>query len=402
MKYVVLLGDGMADDPVPERGSKTPLELARTPNLDLIAGRGEIGLVETVPKGMAPGSDVANMSILGYEPGRYYTGRAAIEAAALGIALAPAEVAFRMNLVTLGGDPADPVMADYSGGHPDPDEQRQVIEALTAGFGGDKVRLIPGVGFRNLCVIDGFTGEPELAPPHDYAGEKVKKLMPSGPGAEVISGMIEKSREILEDHPVNIKRIEAGKAPVNSVWFWGMGRSASMPSFKQRHGLTGAVVTGVDLIRGLAKLLEMEIVEVPGATGYVDTNFEGKAAAVIEALTRVDFVFLHVEAPDEAGHEGDLDLKIKAIEDFDKRSVGPILEGLEKFDDYRVIALPDHETPVRERGHRGGPVPYATAGKAELESPGENKRAFTEKHATEAGGEPIEASALLERRLFCC
>ena len=400
MKYVVLLGDGMADDPQEEKGGLTPLEVADTPNMDMIAAKGELGLADTVPAGMEPGSDVANMSVLGFDPAKYYVGRATIEAAALGIRLSPGEAAFRMNLVTIGGDGNELTMDDYSGGHPEDNEQKEIMADLEKEFLDLPIKLIPGVSFRNLCIITNFEGEPDLKPPHDYAGKKIKDIQPTGPGSEIILDIQNRAKNILENHPVNIKRKEKGKPPINGVWFWGMGRSIEMPTFKEMHNLSGAVVTGVDLIRGLAKLLDMEIVEVEGATGYVDTNFEGKAKAVIEVLDRVDFVFLHVEAPDEAGHEGDLDLKIKAIEDFDKRAVGPVLAGLKKFDDYKVIVLPDHETPVQERGHRGNPVPFAIASKQSLENEGGSALKFDENQARAQEGEPVLAKVLLATRLF--
>ncbi len=401
MKHVVLLGDGMADDPQKERGGKTPLELADTPHLDMIADRGSQGLCSTVPEGMEPGSDVANMAILGVEPEKYYTGRAAIEAAAMGVSLKPDQTAFRMNLVTLTGEGPELEMADYSGGHPTPEEQKAILETLARSLPAKDVKLMPGVSFRNLCVITGFKGDPVLKPPHDHAGEKVSAIMPQGPGADLLADLQELSRSVLEDHPVNLKRREQGKPPVNGVWFWGMGRPASFPSFRQRHGVEGAVVTGVDLVRGLAMLLELEVVHVPGATGYVDTDYEGKANAVLEALKRVDFVFLHVEAPDEAAHEGDLDMKIKAIEDFDHRAVKNVLHGLKRFDSYRVLAMPDHETPVRQRCHRGGPVPYAVADKVKLEGGPEKGPGFSEKAASKASKEPVHAPRILETLLFC-
>lgn len=400
MKYAVLLGDGMADDPQEERDGRTPLETADTPHLDLIADRGAMGRVLTVPEGMEPGSDVANMAILGFEPKKYYTGRAAIEAAALGISLEPGQAAFRCNLVTIGGQGPDEFMEDYSGGHPTAGEQQSMVEILNAELGSDSIRFVPGVSFRNLCIVSGFEGVPDLKPPHDFAGRKISEIMPSGSGADLLAGLQKRAREILAGHPANVARAGEGKPLINGIWFWGTGRSPSLPTFRERHGKSAAVVTGVDLIRGLARLLKMEIVNVPGATGYVDTDYEGKARAVLEALERVDFVFLHVEAPDEAGHEGDLDLKIKAIEDFDSRAVGPILEGLERFDDYRVLLLPDHETPVKERGHRAGPVPFAVASKEELTGPGHG-RAFTEAFAREAGPSPRIAHLLLETLLFC-
>jgi 2,3-bisphosphoglycerate-independent phosphoglycerate mutase len=301
-----------------------------------------------------------------------------------------------MNLVSLAGEGPGLVMADYSGGHPTKDEQTAALEALNREFADPSIRLVPGVSFRNLLILAGFDGKPDLKPPHDHAGAKIAGILPVGPGAETLIGLQERSMKALAGLPMNKGR----KVPINGVWFWGMGRAAAMPGFQKRHGKTGAVITGVDLVRGLGRLLEMEIVEVPGATGYVDTNFEGKAAAAIKALERVDFVFLHVEAPDEAGHEGDLDLKVQAITDFDHRTVKPALEGLRRFPDYRVLLLPDHETPVKERGHRGGPVPFAVAGKAELEGPSGATRPFSEKAAREAAREAIDAPSLLETRLF--
>lgn len=400
MKYVVLLGDGMADDPQAELGGQTPLAAAVTPHLDRIADCGELGLVRAVPEGMEPGSDVANMAILGYDPQKFYAGRAAIEAAALGVQLGPGQAALRCNLVTLGGDGNDPVMSDYSGGHPTADEQKALVELLAKELGSDRLRFVPGVSFRNLLVIDGFTGAPELKPPHDHAGKKVREILPAGGGAELILELQDRARELFRDHPVNQARAAAGKAPINGIWLWGLGRAKSLPSFQERHGKSGAVVTGVDLVRGLARLMKLEIIQVPGATGYVDTDFEGKARAVIEALERVDFVFLHVEAPDEAGHEGDLDLKIRAIENFDQRAVAHVLEGLERFDDYRVLLLPDHETPVREKGHRGGPVPFALASKSQLAKKPPAQRGFSERSARESATPPLAAPALLASRLF--
>ncbi len=359
-----------------------------------------VGLARTVPEDMAPGSDVANMGIMGYDPAKYYSGRAAIEAAALGVELGSGEAAFRMNLVTLGGDPADPVMEDYSAGHPTAKEQKAVLKTLTEKLGGSRVKIMPGVGFRNLCVVSDFEGGPDLRPPHDHAGEKISGIRPSGPGSELIGELQRKAREALADHPVNAAREKAGKPPINGVWFWGAGRPASMPSFFERHGKSGAVVTGVDLIRGLARILKMEIMEVAGATGYIDTNYEGKARGALDALERVDFVFLHVEASDETAHEGNLDLKIKAIEEFDKRAVSAVLDGLRKFDGYRVLLMPDHETPVRERGHRGGPVPFAVANKEDLEVPGPVTGVFSERYCRENGRGPLSAPTLLETLLF--
>jgi 2,3-bisphosphoglycerate-independent phosphoglycerate mutase len=401
MKYLVLLGDGMADDPQPERGGRTPLELAPTPHLDLIADRGELGLTATVPAGLEPGSDVANLSILGFDPQRYYTGRAAIEAAALGITLEPGQAAFRANLVTLGGTEPNLTMADYSGGHPSAEEQRAVVETLNRELGSGRIRFVPGVSFRNICLIGDFKGSPDLKPPHDHAGRRLSEIMPSGPGSELLADLQERARRALAGHAVNRARAAKGRPPIDGIWFWGMGKAPSLPSFRERYGLSSAVVTGVDLIRGLARLLEMEVIAVPGATGYVDTNFEGKAEAVLQTLARVDFVFLHVEAADEAGHEGDLDLKIQAIADFDARCVRPILAGLDRFPDYRVLLLPDHETPVRERGHRGRPVPFALADKAALHRPAASRGGFSEKAARERGGRIELASTLLASRLFC-
>lgn len=400
MKYVVLLGDGMADDPQAEAGGRTPLELARTPHLDRIAAAGRIGLTQTIPPGMEPGSDVANLAVLGFAPEKYYTGRATIEAAAQGIKPVPGEAAFRCNLVTLAGDPADPILADYSGGHPSPEEQEALLETLNRGLATSRLRFVPGVSFRNLCLIKDYDGRPVLKPPHDFAGRRVKEIWPEGPGAELLARLQEESRRLFLNHPVNQAREKKGKSPVNSIWLWGMGRPASFPSFQERHGKRGAVITGVDLVRGLGRLLDMEIVPVPGATGYVDTDFEGKALAAVAALTRMDFVFLHVEAPDEAGHEGNLELKIQAIENFDRRTVALVLDGLNRFEDYRVLLLPDHETPVKLRSHRGGAVPFACASRKDLEKTGKPGPGFSEKSARAVSSSPVPAPLLLESHLF--
>jgi len=399
MKYIVLLGDGMADDPQDSLGGRTPLEAAHTPNMDRIAACGRIGLTRTVPENMEPGSDVANLAVLGFEPQKHYTGRAAIEAAAMGITLGPGQAAFRMNLVSFGGDDENPTMADYSAGHPDEKEQKAVLDALSRELEGEGLRIYPGVGFRNLCIASNFDGSPDLKPPHDHAGEYLKNIAPSGPGSELIAELQHRARKLLKDHPVNLARAESGKPPISGIWLWGTGRAGTMPTFHERHGLSAAVITGVDLVRGLGRMLGMEIINVPGATGYVDTNYQGKARAALQALERVDFVFLHVEAPDEAAHEGDLELKVRAIEDFDQKTAGTVLEGLSRFDEAKVMVLPDHETPLAERGHRGGPVPFAVASSSQLSRPRPGV-GFSEKCARQSGDDPVSAPSLLESVLF--
>lgn len=389
-KYIVLLGDGMAGWPLEELGGKTCLQAADTPNMDSLAASALLfGSVLTVPDGFPAGSDVANLSIFGYDPKKYYTGRSPLEAGSMGVGLEDDDVAFRCNLVTLdaGGDKGGPVMEDYSGGHISTDEARELIDSLKKGLDSSDISFFPGVSYRHLMVWKGGSIEMETTPPHDIIGGRISEYLPSGEGAERILSLMNSSRDILADHPVNRRRVESGKKPANSIWLWGQGKRPSMPSFRDKYGISGAIISAVDLTRGIGYFAGFEIINVHGATGYLDTNYEGKVKASLEALERLDLVYLHVEAPDEAGHSGSYRDKIRAIEDFDSRIVGPVVEGVKKFDRYRLALLPDHPTPIRIRTHSAEPVPYVicTSGKR-----GDTGRKFDEGLASDKKGRVIE------------
>ncbi len=367
MKYIVLLGDGMADRPLKKLGFKTCLQKAHTPNMDNIAVEGETGKVRTIPRGFEPGSDVANLSILGYNPAKYYSGRAPIEAAFRGIRLGTKDVAFRCNLVTLKfSDHPDPlhinrdtaVMQDYSAGHISTKEAGLLIKHINDKLGNKNIVFYPGVSYRHLMVWRNGEDRVQCTPPHDITGKKIGDYLPGGKGGEVLTELMERSTDILMSHHVNRKRIQQGLSPANSLWFWGQGKRLSMPKFKERYNLEGALISAVDLTKGLGVCAGFEILNVRGATGYLDTNYIGKARAAIRALKKVDFVYLHVEAPDEAGHNGDIKAKIKAIEDFDSKVVGTVLKGIKKFKDYSILLLPDHATPISVRTHTDDPVPF--------------------------------------------
>jgi len=363
LKYVVLIGDGMADEPCPELGGKTPLEAAHTPGMDSMAREGLAGNVHTISEGMAPGSDVANLCILGYDPARYYSGRAPLEAASIGVELGPDEVAFRCNLVTLGSRDGVAVMEDYSAGHITSGEAATLIDGLQRELGSDSVRFYPGKSYRHLTVWKRGPENLELTPPHDILSRPVTDYLPGGEGAERVVELMEGSQMWLREHPINRKRREKGKNTADSIWLWGSGKAPTMPSFKEKYGLEGAVIAAVDLVMGIARCLGLRVIEVPGATGYLDTNYRGKADYGLEALRGgVDFLYLHVEAPDEAGHEGELDKKVQAIEDFDRLVVCRMLEGLKELGDHRALVLPDHYTPLSLRTHASDPVPFAMCG----------------------------------------
>lgn len=354
MKYVVILGDGMADYPVPELSGRTPLMAARKPCMNTIADRAvTFGLVQTTMLGLPAGSDVANLSVMGYDPALYYTGRGPLEAASMGVKLEPGEVAFRCNLIT-----ADDVIVDYSAGHITTEESRAIMLDIDKALGGNGIRFYPGVSYRHLMVIKDCPPTISCAAPHDVVGQKVIDHLPHGEGSERITELIHASKEVLERHPVNEKRIAAGKRPATSIWPWGQGRAPSMPTFREKYHIKGAVISAVDLIKGLGVYAGLEVIEVPGATGYLDTNYENKAEYALRALENNDFIFIHVEAADEASHEGKLKEKIKAIEDLDSRLIRPVFEGLGRFGDFRLMILPDHPTPLSTKTHAYDPVPY--------------------------------------------
>lgn len=350
----------MADRPLAELGGKTPLQKAYTPNMDRLAATSSLGKVRTVPESMHPGSDVANLSILGYDPARYYSGRAPLEAASIGVELGKDDVAFRCNLVTLrfNRDRTSAVMEDYSSGHISSGEAAELIKEVSSQLGTGKIAFYPGVSYRHLMVWADGSADIECVPPHDMLGKEIVDYLPVGRGEEVIRKIMLDSVDILESHPVNRNRIRDGKNPGNSVWLWGQGKRPQMPTFQEKYGISGALVSAVDLTKGLGIYAGFEILKVPGMTGYLDTNYQGKADATIQALKQVDFVYLHVEAPDEAGHSGKCRDKVQAIEDFDRYIVGSVLEGMKTFDAYRILVLPDHATPLELRTHSAEPVPF--------------------------------------------
>ncbi|HYQ47885.1 MAG TPA: cofactor-independent phosphoglycerate mutase [Thermodesulfovibrionales bacterium] len=360
MKYVVIVGDGMADRPLAELGGKTPLEYAHTPNMDRLASTGILGSVRTVPEDMHPGSDVANLSILGYAPAEYYSGRAPLEAASIGVELGETDVAFRCNLVTLkfSTDRTSAIMEDYSSGHIPTKEAAELIREINRHLGSDTVSFYPGVSYRHLMVWRGGSADVECVPPHDILGKDIADYLPVGNGDDLLKKIMKDSVAVLEAHPVNRGRIRDGKNPGNCVWFWGQGGKPRMPKFRDKYGISGALVSAVDLTKGLGIYAGFEILQVPGITGYLDTNYRGKTDAALNALQDVDFVYLHVEAPDEAGHSGRCTDKIQAIEDFDRFIVGGIVEGMRRFPEHRILLLPDHATPLEIRTHSAEPVPF--------------------------------------------
>jgi 2,3-bisphosphoglycerate-independent phosphoglycerate mutase len=356
---MVLIGDGMADYPLEELGNKTPLEVANTRNMDFIAAVGDIGLVQTIPGGFEPGSDVANMSIFGYDPAKYYTGRGPIEAASMGISMDADDVAFRMNLVSISDD-NPPRMLDYSAGHISTDEAKSIIGSLKDELGGEKTVFYPGISYRHILMLkEGLAESLKTTPPHDIIGREIQTYLPQGPGEEYILELMERAAAILKSHQVNQKRRELDKPEANNIWPWGQGRRLTIPSFKDNYGVEAAVISAVDLIRGIGISAGMKSIHVPGATGYLDTNFRGKAEYAIKALNDFDMVFVHVEAPDEAGHGGMIKEKIKAIEDFDELVVGSVLAGTEDLGPLKILVLPDHPTPIKLRTHVSDPVPFA-------------------------------------------
>ncbi len=358
MKYIILIGDGMADYPIDELDGKTPLEFAKTPNMDRLAREGTLGLVKTIPDGYPPGSDVANLSILGYNPERYYTGRSPLEAVSIGIELEEDDVSFRCNLVNLSRKEGKVIMSDYSAGHISTDEAKEIIYDLDKELTREGIRFYPGVGYRHLMVWRGGPDDIETTPPHDISGQEIKEYLPRGDGSDRLINIINRSLHILKVHPVNRKRENDGKAPANSIWLWGQGRAPEMPKIKERYGIDGSIISAVDLMKGLGIYAGLRVVEVPGVTGYIDTNYKGKVEYALGELNERDLVCVHVEAPDEAGHKGNLKDKIKAIEDFDHEVVGRVMDSLKASEDYRILVLCDHATPLSLRTHTDEPVPF--------------------------------------------
>jgi 2,3-bisphosphoglycerate-independent phosphoglycerate mutase len=395
MKYVIIHGDGMADWPCEELGGKTPLEAASKPNMDLIASCGELGLVATIPPGMAPGSDVGTMTMLGYDPARYHTGRAPIEAASQGIELGPDDVVFRMNLVSLKpGANAALLMHDFTSGHITSEEAGAIVKDLKSRLGCDGIEFHNGVSYRHLMVWRGGPDAMHLTPPHDITGKPIESYLPRGDGAERLRATMERSAEILRDHPVNRDRVRAGKTSATGVWFWGQGKRPALPTLGSRFGVRGAVISAVDLVNGLGRLAGLERVSVPGATGFLDTDYGAKARYGLESLKRNDFLLLHIEAPDEAGHMRRADLKREAIERIDELIIGPLLRELPAFGEFRMLLMPDHATPCKIGTHSNDPVPFAILGDAKGGHAVAHR--YTEADAARTGVSVAEGHRLIE------
>lgn len=357
-KYAIIIPDGAADEPIEQFDGQTALEAARTPNMDTISAEGRQGLVRTVPEGMEPGSDVAQMSLLGYDPRRYYSGRAPIEAVARNIQLSQNDWVFRCNLITI----ADGKMEDHSAGHITTEEATRLVKELDEQLGNERMRFYTGVSYRHLLVFKGWDFDVRTCPPHDHIGTAVDKLLPRGKGAEMLIDLMARSQQLFSGHDINKIRKDLGENQVSSIWLWGQGKRAQMERFEKRFGLRGAAITAVDLVRGLAKLIGFDLIHVPGATGFVDTDYRGKGQAAVEAIDEYDIVFVHIEAPDEAGHCGNAMMKKEAIEQIDEHIVGPVLNAIQKHDSWRMLVMPDHPTPVATGAHSGRPVPFAMAG----------------------------------------
>lgn len=361
MKYLVILADGMADYNIAEIGNQTPLQYAHTPNMDHLAATSIIGMVQTIPEGFTPGSDVANLSVMGYDPRKYYTGRSPLEAVSMGVELAPDDMAFRCNLVTLSDEPdyENKTMVDYSAGEITSSEAAQLIAAVQAELGNDLFQFYAGISYRHLMVWKGGIGRSFKAiGPHDISSRVVGTYLPQGPDAAILLDLMKKSEAILRNHPVNQARLEKGLKPATSIWLWGEGTRPALDSFAVKYNLKGSVVSAVDLVKGLGICAGLTPIEVSGATGGIETDFAGKARAALDQLKQQDFVYLHIESPDEAGHKGQLKTKIWSIEQIDQLVVGQVISALEQFDDLRVMLLPDHRTPVAVRTHTMEPVPF--------------------------------------------
>lgn len=360
MKLLVLVGDGMADFPLDTLGGRTPLDVAATPAMDRAAHSGILGLFSPIPDGFPPGSDIGNLSLFGYEPGAAFTGRAPLEAASKGIPVGPDEVAFRCNLVTL----RDGCMASFTAGHISTGEAAELIRAIDAGLAGRGVTFYPGVSYRHLAIFAKADGLPETActPPHDISDRPYAPHLPSGPSATLLTELIERSHEVLKGHPINRARESAGQPPATHIWLWGQGRAPRIETYPERFGRAGVVVSAVDLVKGIGVCAGLTPLSVPGATGYLDTNYAGKVSAALDGLDQEGFAYLHVEAPDETSHEGDAALKIRAIEDFDAHVVAPCLARAAEDPSIRILIAPDHVTSIASKTHATGAVPFILCG----------------------------------------
>ena len=363
MKYVVVLYDGMADYPVEALGSKTPMQKANKPIFDSLAKRGEVGLVRTIGEGLKPGSEIGNLTVMGYDPRKYFTGRSPLEAISIGVKMADDDISLRCNLVTLSDEENydDKTMVDYSAGDISSEEAAKIIKTVQQNFGGGEFDFYSGVSYRHCLIFHkGTTDLGTMTPPHDISGRVVGPYISTSPNAQKLTSLMRKSYDLLKDHPVNIERIKQGKRPANSIWLWGEGTKPTLPPFSELYGVKGTVISAVDLLKGIGIAAGMQTPEVEGATGYIDTNFEGKAIAAVDALKKdCDFAYIHIEAPDECGHRYEPENKVKAIEYIDSRVLPIVIKGLEEIgEDYKIMILPDHPTPLSTRTHASDPVPY--------------------------------------------
>lgn len=363
MKYVVALYDGMADYPVEALGGKTPMQKANKPIFDSLAKRGEVGLVRTIGEGLKPGSEIGNLTVMGYDPRKYFTGRSPLEAISIGVKMADDDISLRCNLVTLSDEENydDKTMVDYSAGDISSEEAAKIIKTVQQNFGGGEFDFYSGVSYRHCLIFHkGTTDLGTMTPPHDISGRVVGPYISTSPNAQKLTSLMRKSYDLLKDHPVNIERIKQGKRPANSIWLWGEGTKPTLPPFSELYGVKGTVISAVDLLKGIGIAAGMQTPEVEGATGYIDTNFEGKAIAAVDALKKdCDFAYIHIEAPDECGHRYEPENKVKAIEYIDSRVLPIVIKGLEEIgEDYKIMILPDHPTPLSTRTHASDPVPY--------------------------------------------
>ena len=387
MKYLVMLCDGMADEPNEALGNSTPMEKANKPCMNSLAAKAEVGIVKTVAEGLKPGSDVANLSVLGYEPAVYYSGRSPLEAASIGIDLKDTDVTLRCNLVTLSDDEdyENKTILDYCADDISSEEAKILIEYIQEKLGNDVFRFYPGVSYRHCLVWSNGNPHPGvLTPPHDITGKVITDYIPKGEAVDELYDLMKKSYDLLKDHPVNQARIARGKRPANSIWLWGEGTKPLLDNFSEKFGIKGSMISAVDLLKGIAICAGMNSVDVDGATGYLDTNFDGKCkAAIEESKNGADLVYVHVEAPDECGHRGEIENKVKAIEMIDEHILGPVVEFLKGYDDFAVLVCPDHPTPLSIRTHTSTPVPYLIYdSKNEINS---GVKVFCEKEARETG-----------------
>lgn len=387
MKYLVMLCDGMADEPNEALGNSTPMEKANKPCMDSLAAKAEVGIVKTVAEDLKPGSDVANLSVLGYEPAVYYSGRSPLEAASIGIDLKDTDVTLRCNLVTLSDDEdyENKTILDYCADDISSEEAKILIEYIQEKLGNDVFRFYPGVSYRHCLVWSNGNPHPGvLTPPHDITGKVITDYIPKGEAVDELYDLMKKSYDLLKDHPVNQARIARGKRPANSIWLWGEGTKPLLDNFSEKFGIKGSMISAVDLLKGIAICAGMNSVDVDGATGYLDTNFDGKCKAAIEEFKNgADLVYVHVEAPDECGHRGEIENKVKAIEMIDEHILGPVVEFLKGYDDFAVLVCPDHPTPLSIRTHTSTPVPYLIYdSKNEINS---GVKVFCEKEARETG-----------------